>query len=125
MDMFEEMRTGLLIQRAWYQAAGFLSADEVLRMATIDGARALRLDDKIGSLQPGKQADIIALDLSRSAQVPTHDPAAAIVHSSYPGDIFCTMVAGEVVYQDGTWTHLDGDAIKAGSEEIRLKLRDV
>ncbi|MCL2024371.1 MAG: amidohydrolase family protein [Coriobacteriia bacterium] len=124
MDMFSEMRTGLLMQRARYAKAGFLSATEMLRTATLDGARALKMDDIIGSLEVGKQADLIAIDLSRSAQVPTHDPAAAIVHSSYPNDVFLTMVAGEVIYRRDEWVRVDGDDVKAASEDIRLKLRD-
>ena len=71
MDVFEEMRIGLLVQRAILGEERFMNARQFVKMATLDAARALKMDHVVGSLEPGKQADIIAVDLSKSHQIPT------------------------------------------------------
>ncbi|MDR0888563.1 MAG: amidohydrolase family protein [Coriobacteriales bacterium] len=122
-DMFQEMRIGLLIQRAIGRRSRFLSAAEMMYMATLGGARALRMDDRLGSLDAGKVADVIAIDLSNSNQAPTHDPNAAVVHTATPDNILMTMINGEIVY-DGQHRHdIDVDRVFARAEEMRLKLR--
>jgi 5-methylthioadenosine/S-adenosylhomocysteine deaminase len=123
LDMHKEMRTDLLLQRAAFGKKSFFAAAEALRMATLGGAEALRIDDKVGSLDAGKQADIIAINLSKSSQVPTHIPESAIVNSSNPSEVFLTMVNGEVIYRDGEFTHADSDPVKEAAESTRLKLR--
>ncbi|TLM98025.1 MAG: amidohydrolase [Actinobacteria bacterium] len=123
MDIFEEMRVGLLVQRAVLGEEHFIPARQFVKMATLDAARALGIDDQVGSLEPGKLADIIAVDLSKSHQIPTHYPYGALVHTANPEDVLWTMVGGEVVYEAATWTHLDHDRIVARAEEMRMKLR--
>lgn len=121
MDMFEEMRVGLLLQRAVENT--WLPARRFVRLATLDAARALRIDDSVGSLDAGKQADIIAVDLSHSHQLPTHYPYGTILHTANQEDVLFTMVAGDVLYDAGTCTNLDKERLKARAEEMRLKLR--
>ena len=123
MDVFEEMRIGMLIQRAAYGKERFYTASRFLKLATYDAASALGILDSTGSLDEGKKADIIAVDLSKSAQVPTHRPASAMVHTVHQNNVLMTMVAGEVVYADGKWSHLDGERLKVRAEEMREKLR--
>ena len=121
MDMFEEMRVGLLLQRAvddtWLPARQFVS------MATLEAARALRMDDRIGSLDAGKQADIIAVDLSHSHQLPTHYPYGTIIHTANQEDVVFTMVAGDVLYDQGRSERLDVERLSTRAEEMRIKLR--
>jgi 5-methylthioadenosine/S-adenosylhomocysteine deaminase len=74
------------------------SAEQLLRLATLDGARALGLDRDIGSLEAGKQADLIAIDLTRSHNTPVHDPVTAIVFSAASGDVLFNAVAGRVLF---------------------------
>ncbi|MDP3629908.1 MAG: amidohydrolase family protein, partial [Actinomycetota bacterium] len=74
VDFFDEMRIGLLVQRGLAGEAQFYTSERFVRMATLEGARALKIDHLVGSLEAGKRADIIAVDLSRSHQVPTQDP---------------------------------------------------
>lgn len=123
MDMFDEMRIGLLLQRAMLGEEHWLGARRFVKMATLDGARALGIDDKVGSLEPGKQADIIAVDLSHSHQIPTHYPYSTVVHTSNQDNVTMTMIAGKIVYEDGTWAMLDRERILARAEEMRMKLR--
>jgi 5-methylthioadenosine/S-adenosylhomocysteine deaminase len=123
MDVFEEMRIGLLVQRAILGEEQFMNARQFVKMATLDAARALRLDDRLGSLEPGKQADIIAVDLSKSHQIPTHHPYSTLVHTANQESVLATMIAGEFVYEGRVWSRLDHDRIYARAEEMRMKLR--
>lgn len=124
MDVFEEMRIGMLIQRAAYGKERFFTASRFLKLATYDAASALGMLEYTGSLDVGKKADIIAVDLSKSAQVPTHRPASAMVHTAHQNNVLMTMIAGETVYENGAWSHLDGERLAARAEEMRIKLRE-
>ena len=123
VDMFDEMRIGLLLQRGVTGEAEFFNADRFVRMATLDGARAVRAESRVGSLEAGKQADIIAVDLSGSHQVPTIDPASALVHSANAENVVMTMVAGRVLYDHGEHLTIDAERALARAGEIRVKLR--
>lgn len=122
-DMLAEMRLGMLIQRA-VNPNEFLDSSTMLEVATLGGARALRLDDKIGSLDVGKCADIIAVDLSSSHQTPTADPVSAVVNTCTGTDVLMTMVDGRMLYEKSQW-HVDVQVAKniARVIEIRSKLR--
>jgi len=123
-DMVAEMRIGLLLQRALGTRSKFLTAAEMVRLATLGAAEALHLDDKVGSLDVGKIANIIAVDLSNSSQVPTHDPNSAIVHTATHDSILMTMIDGNIIYADGKHRHdIDVQRAFARAEEMRLKLR--
>jgi len=123
LDMFDEMRIGLLIQRSVAGYAPHLVARQFVKMGTLDAARALGLDDQVGSLEPGKQADIIAVDISHSHQIPTLYPYSTLVHTANQENVMFTMVAGQVLYDSGRWSLLDIDRIQARAEEMRDKLR--
>lgn len=124
-DMFTEMRLGMLIHRSVYRDE-FLSAATMLELATIGGARALRMDDEIGSLEPGKRADIIAIDLSGSRQTPLVDPVTAVVTGAASADVLFTMVGGVSRYERGGVWHNDIDmsSVNHRAVQIRGKLRD-
>jgi len=123
MDVFEEMRIGLLVQRAVLGEDRFMSARQFVKMATLDAARALGVDDRIGSLEPGKQADVIAVDLSKSHQIPNHYPYSTLVHTANQENLLATMVAGRFVYQNREWSGIDHTRVYARAEEMRVKLR--
>lgn len=122
-DMLTEMRVGMLVQRA-VNVGHFLDSATMLEMATIGGARALKMDDKIGSLEVGKCADIVAIDLSGSHQTPTTDPVSAVVNTCSDSDVLMTMVDGVTLYEKSKW-HVDVEVTKniARVIEIRGKLR--
>jgi len=123
MDMFDEMRTGLLLQRGLSKSVEPHSAESFVRMATYGGAEVLRMTEEIGSLGPGKKADVIAVDLSQSHQIPTGDPYSAIVYTANQEDVTMTMVGGRVLYRDGECVTLDRAEIEALGGRMREKLR--
>lgn len=98
MDPIAEMRFAMLALRATHGKDGFIEGPDMIRIATLDSARALGLDHLVGSLDPGKKADVIAVDLSDSRQAPTHFPTSAVVHTSSRDDVVMTMVDGNIVY---------------------------
>ena len=112
-DMFEELKAASLMAKLRDHNAAALDSWEVLKMGTIEGARALGLDDEIGSLEPGKQADIIAV----KADTPRMTPFFAdgpyfnlqhnLVHAVRGSDVRLTMVAGAIVAEDGQLVHDD------------------
>jgi 5-methylthioadenosine/S-adenosylhomocysteine deaminase len=77
-----------------------LSAETVIRMATLDGARALGLDGEIGSIEAGKQADLILIDTRKPHLSPIHHPASAVVYAAKGSDVQTVMVAGRMVVKE-------------------------
>lgn len=122
LDMFAEMRFELMVQRALSRE--FLNPQTLLEMATLRAAEVLRLDDKIGSLEIGKLADIIAIDLSGSHQTPTTDPVTALLGSASNSDVVMTMVNGNILYEAGR-LHVGEGATKVIAHvlEVRGRLR--
>lgn len=97
-DMLEEARFATLIARNRPGSTRFIEAKEVLEAATIGGAKALGLDQLVGSLEPGKQADIAVVSLENIAQHPVNDVHTALIFASNARDVVMTMVAGCIVY---------------------------
>jgi 5-methylthioadenosine/S-adenosylhomocysteine deaminase len=114
LDMIDEARFCALIHRGHLRDHTRPASDELLRLATLEGARALGLERDIGSLEAGKQADLIAIDLSRTHNAPVHDVAAAIIFSAEAGDVHRTIVAGRTLY--------DGREVKT-LDEAQLQSR--
>lgn len=100
LDMFTEMRTAALLQKV-SRGPEALPAARVLRMATIDGARALGLAKEIGSLEAGKRADLINVDLGNVHSSPAADPVSTLVYSSQASDVRTTIIDGQIVMRDG------------------------
>lgn len=123
LDIMSEMRLELLIQRALSHGE-FLDSQTMIEMCTIRAAEVLRIEDKIGSLEVGKCADIVAIDLSGSHQTPTTDPVSALLGSASNGDIAMTMVGGKILFEDGR-LHVGEGATKniAHVLEVRGRLR--
>jgi 5-methylthioadenosine/S-adenosylhomocysteine deaminase len=99
LDMFDEMRLAATLQ-AVSQQPGALGARDVLVMATREGARALGLDDEIGSIEPGKRADLILVERDRIHLAPDADIGTTLVYAARGSDVRLTMVDGEVLVRD-------------------------
>jgi cytosine/adenosine deaminase-related metal-dependent hydrolase len=97
-DMFEEMRTAIYVARARGQRPEALLAADVLQMSTLDAARALRIEDRVGTLTPGKRADLTVVSLAGSPYHPVEDPAAAVVFGGSPERVLETIVDGHTRY---------------------------
>jgi 5-methylthioadenosine/S-adenosylhomocysteine deaminase len=113
--MFEELRTAVYVARAREARADALSARDALELATLGSARALGLDDHVGSLTPGKQADVAVVSLGGSPYFPWEDPAAAVVFGGSPERIEATFAGGQVRYERGVfeWHDLHRSAASA------------
>jgi 5-methylthioadenosine/S-adenosylhomocysteine deaminase len=124
MDMFDEMRTMLLLHRATERDVTVLDAERCVRLATLGGAEALGLAADVGSLEPGKAADFIAVDVSRSRFEPIANPYSALVYGANQDDVFLTVVGGRVLYRDRVFTALDDAAVRGAAHTVRQRLQD-
>ncbi len=116
LDMFEEMRLAATLQ-AMRRLPGELTARDVLCMATREGARALGLEEEIGSIEPGKRADLLLVDRDRPHLAPDADPWSTLVYAARGTDVRMTMVDGEVLVRDFELTQLDSAEVAASARE--------
>ncbi|MFN3550117.1 MAG: amidohydrolase family protein [Mesorhizobium sp.] len=100
LDLFSQFGPVSMFQKLAGHSRKPMPAVEVIRMATIEGARVLGLDARIGSLEPGKQADLVRIDLSAPRLQPTYDIYATLVFAGMPADVSDVMVAGRWVMRD-------------------------
>ncbi|MGA7269452.1 MAG: amidohydrolase family protein, partial [Acidimicrobiia bacterium] len=120
-DMFNQMRSVLALQRAQATEGGKepASTREVLEYATIEGARANGLDHKVGTLTPGKQADLVLLRTDRINTTPLNHPATAVVVGMDTGNVDTVLIAGRVMKRNGKLLHVDWEAVKRMVAESR------
>lgn len=120
LDMFAVMRLAANLARLVRDDPAAIAAREVVAMATLEGARALGMADQIGTLEVGKQADVILLDTSAPHLVPMRDPYTSVVFSAGRGDVTHVVVAGEVVVDDGSPTRVRArEVIEAALAQVR------
>jgi 5-methylthioadenosine/S-adenosylhomocysteine deaminase len=116
LDMFDEMRLAATLQ-AVRAGPGRLMARDVLWMATREGARALGLENEIGSLEPGKRADLTLVDAASPHLAPGGDPWSTLVYAARGTDVRLVSVDGEILVENGELTRLDAAAIAAHARE--------
>lgn len=107
LDMFGEMRSAALLGKAVAGDPAALPAETVLRMATLGGARALGLDDKIGSIEPGKAADLVAVQLGDLESLPVYHPLSHLVYAAGRHQVTDVWVAGQRRLRDRQLTGID------------------
>lgn len=122
LDLFGEMRTAALLAKAVAGDAAALPAHAALRMATINGARALALDDRIGSIEPGKAADLIAVDLGEVDTQPLYDVVSQLVYATGRHHVRQVWVNGRHLVRDGELMTLNGPDIGARAREWQQRI---
>lgn len=123
LDMIGEMRSAALLGKVVAGNASALSAHQTLQMATLNGARALGLDQEIGSLVPGKAADIMAVRLDHLNSQPLYDPASHLVYCSSREQISDVWIQGRHLLADGILTTLDEEELQQKARHWQVKIQ--
>ena len=100
LDMFENMKFAALLQKGIKEKPDILNSYEVLKMATINGAKALGLQEKIGTIEEGKKADVIIVNMNRVKAIPENDLFSQLVYNTNGENVETTIVNGKVLMQD-------------------------
>lgn len=122
LDLFAEMRLAALLAKGASGDAAVLPAAAALRMATLDAARALNLDDRVGSITPGKRADLVAVDLSAPACQPVFDPVSHLVYVAGRDEVTHVWIDGRPKLHQRHLVDLDTDDLAARAAYWRGKL---
>lgn len=123
LDMFSEMRTAALLAKAVSGDASALPAAQALQMATLNGARALGLDENIGSLQIGKYADMIAINMNSLNTLPLYNPASQLVYSTSSRQVTHVWVGGRQLVDNGYLTSIDTDALREAITQWQSRIQ--
>jgi 5-methylthioadenosine/S-adenosylhomocysteine deaminase len=122
LDMIEEMASAARLQKVSKLDPKAISARDVLRLATIGGAQVLGLADKIGTLEPGKRADVVIIDLQQAKTQPVYSVESAIVYAASGSAVVTTIVDGRILYRHGTVLTVDEKQAIAKAKEYRDKV---
>lgn len=123
LDMFGEMQTAALLAKAVAGDASALPASQALRMATINGAKAMGLETDIGTLEPGKFADMIAVKLDTMNAIPIYNPLSQLVYSTKSSQVSHVWVAGKLLVDSGQLTTIDVEALRANVQTWQQKIQ--
>ena len=124
LDMFDAMRTASLLHKVQMADPRVASAATVLELATIGGARALGMDRAIGSLEPGKRADVIVVRMDAPRQTPMYDPISQLVYTTRGDDVETTIVHGRVLMRDRKVLTIDEAAVLKEAREWAAKVKE-
>jgi 5-methylthioadenosine/S-adenosylhomocysteine deaminase len=123
LDMFEAMRTASLLHKLQSNDPRAVSARTALEMATIGGARVLGMADRIGSLEPGKRADLIVVSMASARQTPLYEPISHLVYVTRGDDVRTTVVNGNVLMRDRRMLTLNQSSVLAEARAWASKVR--
>jgi 5-methylthioadenosine/S-adenosylhomocysteine deaminase len=122
LDLFEEMNLAPKLQKIARMDARALPAEQVVEMATIGGARALHLDQQIGSLEIGKKADLILIDTATPHATPMYNVYSELVYALKASDVRTVVIGGKPVMEDRRMLTLNQPEILAKGEEYKRKI---
>jgi 5-methylthioadenosine/S-adenosylhomocysteine deaminase len=122
LDLFGEMSLAARLHKVWQGDPTVLPAHEVVALATREGARVLGLEDRVGTLTPGKQADLIVVDLDRAHLTPLYDPCSHLVYAARSFDVRHVMVAGRWLLKDRRLLTLDWPDLASRARSYALDL---
>jgi 5-methylthioadenosine/S-adenosylhomocysteine deaminase len=123
LDLFKEMDMAAKLSKVRTLDPVNMGAATVLKMATVWGAKVLGLEKEIGTIEVGKKADIITVDLRKPHLVPLYNPLSTIVYSASGADVKDVVVNGKVLMKDRNFTALDAEEVMAKVREISEKIR--
>ena len=123
LDMFEAMRQAAFLHKLETHDPRAVPAPQALELATMGGARVLGLQAAIGSLEPGKRADLIVVGVNRARQTPLYDPVSQLVYATHGDDVKTTIVNGRVLMRDRRVTSLDEAAVIADARRLATEVR--
>lgn len=123
-DMFATMRFALFEERARHESMEVLTPRDVLELATIGGARGLGLGETVGSLTPGKRADLILVRTDSLAVAPAADPVHLLVHSAQPSDVDTVIADGRILKRGGRLIGVDADEIVRQGEAVFARVAE-
>ena len=123
LDLFGELKTAALLAKAVANDASVLDAHAALRMATINGAKALGWDDQIGSLEAGKSADMIAVEISSLSQKPLYNPASQLVYCNAGSQVTHSWVAGKALLRERSLVTLDEENLIRRADAWRNQIK--
>jgi 5-methylthioadenosine/S-adenosylhomocysteine deaminase len=121
-DLFDTMKAASLLQKVHHQDAGIIDPYTVLRMATVGGASALGLSAVCGTVEVGKQADLILIDVEGVHNQPINDVFSQLVHCAKASDVQTVLVSGEILMRNRRLTDLEEGLVLAGA---RTRHRDL
>ena len=125
LDLFGELKTAALLAKAVADDASVLDAHAALRMATINGAKALGWDDQIGSLEAGKSADMIAVEISSLSQKPLYNPVSQLAYSNAGSQVTHSWVAGKALLRERSLVTLDEENLIRRADAWRNQISPV
>jgi 5-methylthioadenosine/S-adenosylhomocysteine deaminase len=123
LDMLAEMDSVAKLHKVYRMDPTIMDAKTVVRLATRGGARVLGLEEQIGSLEPGKKADLIGLDLDKPHLTPMYNIYSHLVYAASAADVILTMINGRLVMQAGDLLTLDVEEVMAEVREIAKKIK--
>lgn len=124
LDLMEEARIASILHRGRLARGDVMPPADLLRLCTVDGAEALGMADTIGTLEPGKAADLCAVSLAAPHARPVHDPLAAVFHAARGTDVILTAVQGRVLYRNGRLMTIDPEPLDAAMTDAAARLRE-
>lgn len=122
LDMIDEMRTCALLHKVYHLDPKVMSAKEVLRMATINSAKVLGIDNKIGSIEVNKKADIITISLNNFHLLPYYDPYSIIVYSATGLDVSSVIINGKVLMEKKELKFTDIEKLRYNANRLKEKV---
>jgi 5-methylthioadenosine/S-adenosylhomocysteine deaminase len=122
LDLLEEMRTASLLSKLASNDPQALDARTVLKMCTTGAAKVLGMDDKIGTLESGKLADLIVVDLNKPHLTPMYDPISHLVYAARGSDVRHVFVDGKQVVENGRMTTVDEEEVKSRASLVAAKI---
>ena len=122
LDMFQSMKIAALLQKQHYKDPTVLPAQTVLKMATLDGAKTIGLEKKVGSLEVGKKADVILLDFKKPHLTPVHDFYANIVYSAHGSDVDTVIVDGKILMENKNAKTLEEEKVMLKAQKTAINL---